>query len=239
MLKHRSRGRRPQVTFAAGFHELIQGDLVPGPCVLRYDPWRIVPASEILNLPQSQRPIHAHINFHPVGGCWEGELRFRPGVTIDPIHDPTSQEVMIEAEFLLPAGCEELECWFSYADTFGQTHWDSAMGANFRLRFPSHDLRLLRGEIIKSPGIGVDRLEIEVESVAAVETVDLRYRLTQHTGHPNRECALVSSADHKSWTTPAGGAPVPANATVAFDLIYTVGGRKFTDDNEGTWFLAN
>jgi hypothetical protein len=146
---------------------------------------------------------------------------------------------MIETEFPLPAGCEELECWFSYEDTSGQTHWDSAMGANFRLRFPTHDLRLLRGEVIKAHGTGIDRLEIELESVPAVETVGLRYRLTQPSGYPGRECALVSSADHRSWTTPAGGTPVPANATIVFDLVYTIGGRRFSDDNEGTWFLAN
>jgi hypothetical protein len=239
MLKHRSRGRRPQVTFAAGFHETIQGDLIPGPCILRYNPWRIVPAGEILSLSESQRPIYAHVNFHPVGGGWESELRLRHGSLVEGIYDPTSQEGMIEAEFLLPTGCEELECWFSYVDASGQTHWDSAMGANFRLRFPTHDLRVMRGEIVKVPGIGVDRLEIELESVPAVEAVDLRYRFTQPSGQPGQQCTLVSSADHRSWTTPAGGEPVPSNSTIVFDLVYSIGGRKFTDDNEGTWFLAN
>ena len=241
MLKHRSAGRRPQITFTADFHELVQGDLLPGPCAMRYDPWRIVPRSEVLSLPASQQPVRARINFHPVGSFWEGELRLRPGTAIEPIPDPTGQGTMLRAEFLLPPGCEELEGWFSYMDATGQTHWDSAMGANFWLRFPAHDLNLLRGEVVSLPEAGLDRLEVELESIPVVETIDLRWRLTQPSGQPRRQCALISSAAHdarKAWTTPVGGVPVPSGATVVFDLVYTVGGRKFTNDNEGTWFLA-
>jgi hypothetical protein len=241
MLTHRSAGRRPQLTFTADFHELVQGDFLPGPCAMRYDPWRIVPRSEVLSLPASQRPVQAHINFHPMGGFWEGELRLRPGTAIEPIPDPTGQGTMLRAEFLLPAGCEELECWFSYVDAAGQTHWDSAMGANFWLRFPTHDLTLLRGEVVKLQGEGVDRLEVELESIAAVEIIDLRWRLTQPAEQQRRQCALVSSAardTRKGWTTPVGGVPVPSGATVVFDLVYTAGGHTYTDDNEGTWFLA-
>jgi hypothetical protein len=208
---------------------------------MRYDPWRIVPRSEVLYLPASQRPVQAHINFYPMGGFWEGELRLRPGTAIEPVPDPTGQGTMLRGEFLLPAGCEELECWFSYVDDAGQTHWDSAMGANFWLRFPAHDLNLLRGAVVKLPGEGVDRLEVELESIPAVETIDLRWRFTQPADQPRRQCALISSAardTHKGWTTPVGGVPVPSGATVVFDLVYTVGGHKYTDDNEGTWFLA-
>ena len=148
---------------------------------------------------------------------------------------------MLRAEFLLPSGCEELECWFSYMDATGQTHWDSAMGANFWLRFPAHDLNLLRGEVVSLPEAGLDRLEVELESIPVVETIDLRWRLTQPSDQPRRQCALISAAAHdarKGWAMPVGGVPVPSGATVVFDLVYTVGGRKFTNDNEGTWFLA-
>ena len=37
-----NQGSRPQITFTSDFHELVTGDLVPGPCALRYDPLRLV-----------------------------------------------------------------------------------------------------------------------------------------------------------------------------------------------------
>jgi hypothetical protein len=32
---------------------------------------------------------------------------------------------------------------------------------------------------------------------------------------------------------------VPKDAAVVFDLVYRVGGREFTDDNQGRWYLAD
>ncbi|MBK7003097.1 MAG: hypothetical protein IPH35_25215 [Rhodoferax sp.] len=43
----------------------------------------------------------------------------------------------------------------------------------------------------------------------------------------------------KTWSTPAGGIPVPKGATVAFDVVYCVDGRVFTDDNQGRWYIAD
>jgi hypothetical protein len=31
---------------------------------------------------------------------------------------------------------------------------------------------------------------------------------------------------------------VPVGAVVAYDLVYYVGDRKFTDDNQGRWYLS-
>ncbi len=142
MLKRRGKGQRPQIIFTSDFHELVRGDLMPGQCVLRYDPHRIVPPEEIVGLPQSQRPITGHLRFHPGGQVWEGEMRFAPGSRLVADNDPTGQGTMLEIEFHLPPGCDELECWFSYAGGSGKTLWDSDLGSNFWLRFPTHDLQI-------------------------------------------------------------------------------------------------
>ena len=54
-------GYKPKLIFTSDFHELVNGDLIPGPCLLRYDPHRVVPSDEIAGLPDTQRPIKAHL----------------------------------------------------------------------------------------------------------------------------------------------------------------------------------
>src|SRR5262245_17325891 len=137
MLKSRSAGHAPQITFTADFHELVQGELRPGPCVLRYDPLRLLPFEEIAALSGGVRSIVACVNFHPAGGHWEQELKFRVTPQMQTLADPTGQGVMLETKFDLPQGCEELECWFYSADASGGKRWDSRMGKNFWLRFPA------------------------------------------------------------------------------------------------------
>src|SRR5438067_39118 len=107
MLKRRSAGRRPQITFTADFHELVQGGLIYGPCVLRYDPHRIVPQGEIAGATTLPRPVKGYINFHPAGGHWEKEMWVPPGRVLERIPDPTGQGTMFDVEFPLPQGCDQ------------------------------------------------------------------------------------------------------------------------------------
>jgi hypothetical protein len=242
MLTRRSAGRRPQLTFTADFHELVQGDHRPGPCVLRYDPWRIVPPAEIDALPRSGRPVTAHINFHPGGGSWQGDLWLPPGLAVPHEADPAAQSAVMKGEFSLEERCEELEVWFSHTNAAGQQLWDSRMGQNYWLRFPTHDLKLRRAALAADPGGSVDRLHVEVESVPIVEAIELRWRLTHPSGSPRKSFVLSAAAEPhggKLWTAAPDGVPIPVGATLVFDLVYTVGGRTFTDDNEGTWYLPD
>ena len=237
MLTRRSAGRRPKITFTADFHELVHGDLIPGPCRFRYDPFRIIPQYDYAN-PQ---PIKYHVRFHPSGGEWEQEGTCPPGVLKPYLLDVAGQGFMLESSFPMPNGCEELEFWFSYVDSKGQTLWDSAGGSNYRLRFPTHDLALERAQIGTPPNSAVDKLEVELTSLGVVQSVTLRSRLTQPAGQPRKETELVKSSapgGRTAWITPDGGIDVPFGSTAVFDLVYTVSGRKFTDDNEGTWYLA-
>ena len=116
------------------------------------------------------------------------------------------------------------------------------MGANFWLRFPAHDLDPQRAERIARPDEALDQWQLELESVPVVDTIDVRWRYTQPPGHTRQQCALVSSTPatgRKHWSAPDGGIPVASDTPIVFDLVYTVGGHQFTDDNEGTWYLAS
>jgi hypothetical protein len=239
MVTRRSAGRRPQLTFTSDFHELVQGDLIVGPCVLRYDPWRIVPPAEISGLATAQRTVTACVNQHPTGGLWKGELWFRPGVRAETVPDPAGQGGMLKAEFPINQGAEELEIWFTYTDNVGRPLWDSRMGRNFWLRFPTHDLEIEDAQVGESGTAGTDRFDLQIAAVPAVDAVALRWRLTHPTQTERRQVALQLTADsgRRIWKTPSEGVPVPAGSTLVFDVLYFAQGRLFTDDNEGTWYL--
>jgi len=240
-MKRRGQGYKPKLIFTSDFHELVNGDLIPGPCLLRYDPLRIVPRNEVAGLSNTQRPITAHIRFHPSGQLWEKEMRFPHASRLIVDEDPAGQGTMIETEFPLPKDCEELECWFSYFDNLGGPKWDSAMGANFWIRFPTHDLQIADAQIVARPTEARDLFKVDVESVPAVEAMDVRWRYTTaiNDARYQQPLAVTILGGRKSWSLPDGGAPVSSNTPLAFDLVYRTDGHLFTDDNQGTWYIVS
>jgi hypothetical protein len=87
-----------------------------------------------------------------------------------------------------------------------------------------------------------DYLDVTIDSVPEVERVAVRWRMTHPAGHPRQEAVLVGADGpngSKRWSLPPGGIPVAKGATVVFDAVYYVGGKKFTDDNQGCWYLAD
>jgi hypothetical protein len=241
MLRSRAKGQLPQVVFTSDFHELARGDLEPGLCVLRYDPRRIVPVQEISSLPATGRPINAHVRFHPAGALWEGPMLFPHASYLMAAEDPTGHGAMLEIECPLPEGADELECWFSYVDNAGETLWDSKMGRNCWVRFPAHDLTIRNAGIIARPTQPFDAFKLEVESIPAVENIVVRWRYANAITKDRHKCPLLASAgnDRKLWTLPEDHGNVASNTPVAFDLVYNVSGREYTDDNQGTWYVVS
>jgi len=241
MQKRRGKGQRPQIVFTSDFHELVRGDLIEGPCVLRYDPHRIVPEAELSSLPRTQRPVTAHVRFNPAGTLWTGDMRFAPASRLILDNDPTGQGTMLEIQFGLPPGCDELECWFSYSDDHGSVQWDSAQGANLWLRFPTHDLDIRKAAIKAQDKEPLDLFQIEVESVPVVDSIDVRWRYTNAINDKRLQCPLMPAlfGARKRWTLPGDGAHVAWKTPLAFDLVYWVKGHKYADDNDGTWYIVN
>jgi hypothetical protein len=234
-------GARPQITFTSDFHELVQGDLVPGPCVLRYDPLRLVTLGDAAH---ETHHIRAYVRFHPVGSEWQGSLELPSGLPLADLADPTGQGFMLSTTFEIPKGCDELEVWFSCTHDDGETHWDSDFGKNHWLRFGLADLALKTAKVkpAKKKNIAQDALEFEFATKPKVEAVNVRWRVTSNPAIPRQITALVPTAstpDGKTWSSPAGGIPIPKGATVAFDVVYRVGDRAFTDDNQGRWYIAD
>jgi hypothetical protein len=238
---NRGKGECPRIIFTLDFHELVYGDLTGGDCVVLYDPHRVVPESEIEGLPATQRPIVMHVRFHPSGQAWEGEMRFKKADRLIVDKDASGEGTMLRLEYPIPAGDDEIECWFSYVGNSGTPHWDSHMGANFWMRFPNHDLTIARADIMARENEAMDLFQLEVDSVAAVESMTVRWRYTNAINDARYQLPLapVIMGDRKQWTLGESGAPVAWDTPLAFDLVYTSGGHKFTDDNQGTWYVVS
>lgn len=238
MLSRQNQGKRPQITFTSDFHELVQGDLVPGPCVLRYDPLRIVPETDR----GGEHHIEVHVRFHPGGSEWHHVLTVPRAAPLKTLADPAGQGYMLEAAFDLPPHCNELEVWFSCKHPDGRVDWDSDFGKNHWLRFALHDLELGRAAVVGSRGAALDHLDLDVTSVRDVDAIDVRWRATSVPGSGRSRASLrcVSTvAGRKRWQPDPSGILVPHGATLAFDLVYRVGPREFTDDNQGRWYIAD
>lgn len=237
MTTRRHRGSAPLFIFTADFHELVAGDMIPGPIRLHYDPFRIVPVEEF----SKPSPIRCYAEMLPLGQHWEEEYSVPQGVLTPSNYDPASQGFVISTHFQLPEGCDEVVMWFGYRRADGTDLWDSEYGKNYHLRFPLFDLHHPEGSVVASQDPAFDRLQVAVLAIPKVSSVTLRWRFTHPTGFPRREVALVAvgqEGERIRWSTPDGGVPVPTHATAVYDLVYTVGGRAFTDDNAGTWYLA-
>lgn len=240
MQLRQNKGSRPQITFTSDFHELVQGDLVPGPCVLRYDPLRLVTIGDAAT---ENHHIRAYVRFHPVGVEWQGTMELPEGLPLADLADATGQGFMLTTTFDIPEGCDELEVWFSCTHDDGQTHWDSDHGKNHWLRFGLADLALKSAKVkaAKKKTAAQDALEFEFATKAEVASVNVRWRLTNRPQAPRVVTPLVSAstATGKTWSAPEGGIPVPKGAVVAFDVVYRIDGRDFTDDNQGRWYIAD
>src|SRR5262249_24375156 len=141
--------------------------------------------------------------------------------------DPTGGGTMVEIQFPISPDSEELECWFSYTDGSGETHWDSAMGKNFWLRFPPHDLELVSAEMETKPD---EHLKLEVDTVPEVDAIDLRSRYTRPVDYPRELCPLdptTLETGRKRWKVPEGVISMSSDTPILFDLIYRVGEHKF------------
>lgn len=228
----------PQVTFTLDFHQLVTGGIGPGTsCRIAYDPLRIVPKGQPYRFGDPAHPVTGYIQTLPDGEIVSRTLVSEIGHPADWDVDITGQGSMLTGSFDIPEGCSELAFWFSYLDAFDQLQWDSAFGENYHIRFPSHDIVVQQAVVTSDPQTPYSGFGVEVSAIAAIDAISVRYRILNDPAQRDRKNVVpLQHTGGTSWSV--FGVAVPYQSTIAFDLVYTVGGRSFKDDNSGRYFTA-
>lgn len=235
----------PQVVFTLDFHQLVYGALRPGArCRILYDPLRIVDGDPY-RFGDPSHPIVAHVQTLPEGAVTSVPLESPIGAPEDPDVDVTGRGSMLAGTFEVPEDCDELAFWFTYTAYDQQLRWDSAYGANYHIRFPMHDIIVREAVVTSDPQTPYSGFGVEASAVAKIDSMAVRYRVVNDPARRDDEITVAmqrggADADDPSrvlWSV--FGVAVPYRASVAFDLLYTVAGRRFKDDNSGRLFLAS
>ena len=246
MVERSGAGKPAEITFTCDFHELVGGDLRPGGSVLlRYDPLRIVPAGESYRFGDPDRPVTAHVRFRAHAEPIETALHSPAGVVPCPDVDLMGQGSMLSARIDVPDDAERLTVWFSFVTASGETRYDSDYGANYRFGFPGREIDLVLATVSRRPDKPSDLLQLTVGTTDAVEDVSVPFFLV-----PDQACAkhevILQRLEQRTDTNAGSWLPslwraaadVPHGAIVRFKVCYRIGGRRVTDDNTGTWYLA-
>lgn len=243
MVMRMGRGKAPQITFTLDFHQLLTGELGAGArCAVRYDPLRIVPPGDPYRAGDPARPVTGHVRFRAGGEAADFALHSPVGVVSDPDIDITGQGTVLVGAFDVPGDAEQVELWFSFVDAWGETRWDSALGANYHFRFSHEDVEVLRADVASDPATPHGGFSVEVSAAPAVTGITARYRVVSdgENSHARSEAPLSRTGEDDGgralWAV--HGVAVPYRAVLAFDLVYGVGGRTFKENNEGRYFLA-
>jgi hypothetical protein len=237
-LIRRGEGQGARISFTADFHEIVSGKPLSGRCRVRYDPFRIVPASDYAR----PTPLTMYVVFHPVADAAKRYMYDIPHPLRANLRDPAGQRLTVNQWVPLPDKCDELEFWFSYESRARHKVWDSDYGKNFWIRFPLNDLHVDHAEIISARDSGQSsQFQVKISTVPAIDTVSIRWRPihSSDVGRHRFDLLAEGSTDStKVWTTGSKGIAVPLAPSLVFDVLYTANGHLYTDDNEGTWYVV-
>lgn len=227
--------------FTRDFHELRRGRLERGgDCTIVYDPARIIPEGEPYRFGDPERQITGHLRFRDAGPVTDIILRSRVGLLNHVPKTFKADGPMLTATFRVPDDAQQIMAWFTYLCRDGTALYDSDYGRNHTFRFYDQ-LRLLDARIVTDPNALRATLTCRVETTADVETVIVRYHITNQPGPKEVERAMKpvgtdTTDDRRVWEL--AGELLPADAVVALDLIYYVNGNRHKETNQGQYFIA-
>ncbi|MBK8175139.1 MAG: hypothetical protein IPK66_07705 [Rhodospirillales bacterium] len=235
-------GKPAEISFTSDFHELPGGELRPGaPLLLRYDPHRIVPHGEAWRFGDPQRPVIAHVQFHPNATPLDVALRSPAGIVPCPDIDSTGQGSMLSVGIDVPADAEFITVWFSFVNASGTTAYDSDDGSNFRFGFACREIDRLQARIARQAGESSDRFSLILDAAKTVTAIHVQFVRVGDLGSVRTDAPLRAQgtadgdADRTRWGIEVD---VAQGAVLRFRLCYWIAGRRLVDDNSGDWYLA-
>ncbi|MGC4102444.1 DUF6209 family protein [Ferruginibacter sp.] len=230
------------IIFTADFHEIIRGKLSEEKeSRIAYDPLRLVagkPAAQQLSDPGFH--FKANLVFEPSGATIAIPLVSETGRLENLVERIDGTGSMLSGTFVIPVGTEEISAWVEMTTSSGQMEFDSDFGKNFHFRIAENDLQVLSVEINNTNDQLSSVLNIQVNSVQAIEKMLVRYRIA-NSKEPYSEfvAELVPSVENEQKRWIGTGIQLPSDAVIMYELIYFVNGNRFKVENNGKYFIAS
>ena len=221
MFRRTFQGNAPHITFTRSWQQAPFGNLVPGRTVrISYDPHR-------LGFPPPQSVTAFH-QFSLGGPVHTKQLDTPSGMIVTRIADDPYEANYMATAINIPADAEMLIFWF-----MGDERWDSDSGANYWFRFTSLDIQ---GE---NATVSDGGFEVTLTALPEIEDVFVHFKVINIPSGQTGSVPLVPGlVENGRRTWEVSGVAVPQGANVRFEFTYSVNGRTFRDDNDGTGFYA-
>jgi hypothetical protein len=241
MFRRTFQGNAPYITFTRTWEQVPFGNFVPGQTVqIAYDPNR---------LPQERSSydgvptwsITAFYQFAPNGPVQSRQLDMPAGPSPVRFSPDAVEATFMTTSIDIPDDAGELILWFLNTGQSGMTYWDSAYGANYVFRFTSLDIEGQEANVTSDPATPYSAFNVSMTALLVVENPEVAFQVTNNPpGQPLAGTIALTPGQvengRRAWS--AGGIAVPDNARIRFSFRYTVDGRTFLDDNDGTGFWA-
>ncbi len=241
MFRRTFEGNAPHITFTKNWQQLPSGNFVPGQTVyIRYDAARLPEERSNYNGAPTWT-ITAFYQFSPGGPVRGNQLetptgQVVPSISADPL-DATFMTTTID----IPDDAAELIMWFMNTGRSGRQFWDSDYGANYVFRFTSLDIQGETATVTGDPQTPYGGFQVSMSALPEVENVVVNFTVINNPpDNPFTANVPLVAGDvedgRRSWEV--AGVAVPRGANIKFSFTYTVDGRTFVDDNDGTGFYA-
>jgi hypothetical protein len=145
------------------------------------------------------------------------------------------------ATIAIPEDAGELIMWFMNTGQSGRQFWDSDFGANYVFRFTSLDIQGEEASVSYDPQTPYSGFSVSMTAQPVIENVAVQFTVTSNPpDQPFAGTVALMPGELANGRRPweVGGVAVPAHARIRFVFVYTVDGRTFVDDNDGTGFWA-
>ena len=115
----------------------------------------------------------------------------------------------------------------------GQTYWDNNNGANYHMEYPN--LVVLGKSVVKTVKIINNPSIIYVKNLAYQKTVKIRYTTNNWNSYQDVDSKFYKAANENidEWNIPQN---IPTGAEVKYEVLYSVNGITYIDNNFGDYY---
>ncbi len=241
MFRRTFEGNAPHITFTADWRETPFGDLVPGRTVqIQYDANRLPEERSSYNGSPTWS-ITAYYQFAANGPVQSKQLEMPAGEPPRRFAADSAEASFMTTAIDVPEGASELIMWFLNTGRSGMQYWDSAYGANYVFRFTSLDIQGEEASVSSDPATPYSGFNVSMTALPEVANPSVTFTVANAPpDQPFEGNVPLTAGDvvnaRRAWSV--SGVAVPYQARVRFSFRYTVNGRTFIDDNDGTGFWA-